>query len=337
MSGGEREMSLVEWVGKLPPSHRACRELAEQAAEIERLREHERLTDAYSKKDAFDRAVAECVQLRKRAERAEARVAELEEAKNGAYTERDMLVAALSKLLPARLGPNDQPEPGWTWIVFIDGPTGQLSWHIHDSELSWFDHLDRVEYGQWDGHSTVEKYARLLAMESTSAERAERERDEHKANEEFAREMLDRVVIQGGAESWTTREMRDWCCDCKDFKNGYPVSFIRAHADHANCGHRERDGQDEPADRWVHRKIERERDEARAKANRWDLLDSLLQREGASVEIHHHNPDFGGDANVVTYRYLLDGTQVDYRGESVEDCLRQIVAALSQREEEGRG
>ena len=176
-----------------------------------------------------------------------------------------------------------------------------------------------------------------LEAARSRAERAERERDEHKANEEFAREMLDRVVIQGGAESWTTREMRDWCCDCKDFKNGYPVSFIRAHADHANCGHRERDGQDEPADRWVHRKIERERDEARAKANRWDLLDSLLQREGASVEIHHHNPDFGGDANVVTYRYLLDGTQVDYRGESVEDCLRQIVAALSQREEEGRG
>ena len=104
----------------------------------------------------------------------------------------------------------------------------------------------------------------LLHQRAERAERAERERDEHKANEEFAREMLDRVVIQGGAESWTTREMRDWCCDYKDFKNGYPVSFIRAHADHANCGHRECDGQDEPADRWVHRKIERERDEARA-------------------------------------------------------------------------
>jgi hypothetical protein len=89
--------------------------------------------------------------------------AKLKEEKDNAYTERNKLVAFISKLYPSHLARHLE-DPNWDadWmnIVFIDTPAGQLSWHIHDSELSLFDH---IEYGEnnWDGHTTEEKYDRL--------------------------------------------------------------------------------------------------------------------------------------------------------------------------------
>lgn len=47
--------------------------------------------------------------------------------------------------------------------MFIDLPTGQVSWHVHDSELALFDFLPTSDQRCWDGHSTDEKYERLLA------------------------------------------------------------------------------------------------------------------------------------------------------------------------------
>jgi hypothetical protein len=88
--------------------------------------------------------------------------------KQQAYTERNALVAALSKLLPSRLSrhPDDDTDwdDDWRWIVFVNGPTGQMSWHIHDSERPMFDHLEACETA-WDGHTTPEKYERLAALE----------------------------------------------------------------------------------------------------------------------------------------------------------------------------
>lgn len=87
------------------------------------------------------------------------------------YAERDRLVAALSKLFPASLGRHPQEEPwedDWRWIVFIDLPTGQVSWHMHDSELPWFAHLlppNEPPERKWDGHTTEEKYERLSKLE----------------------------------------------------------------------------------------------------------------------------------------------------------------------------
>lgn len=108
--------------------------------------------------------------------------------KNQAYAERNKLVCALSKLLPSHLKrhPDDQPwEDDWRWIVCVHGPTGQMTWHIHDSELPNFIHLEAPEhqgykYGpiiplwaligpaacQYDGHSTEEKYERLERMKN---------------------------------------------------------------------------------------------------------------------------------------------------------------------------
>jgi hypothetical protein len=92
------------------------------------------------------------------------RISELEEQKNSAYTERNKLVAALSKLYPASLGKHDANDLSWDrdWlnIVFIHTPHGQLSWHLHDSDVPMFSHLEPGTEA-WDGHTTDEKYARL--------------------------------------------------------------------------------------------------------------------------------------------------------------------------------
>lgn len=91
------------------------------------------------------------------------------ESKNGAYKERDMLVCALSKLFPAYLARHNEEdtkwENDWRWIVYIDLPTGQVSWHIHDSEREMFNHLE-VKENNWDGHNTERKYERLTALQA---------------------------------------------------------------------------------------------------------------------------------------------------------------------------
>lgn len=94
-------------------------------------------------------------------------VAALREQKDAAYKERDSLVCALSKLFPSWIGRHDPDDltwdNDWRWIVFVQLPTGQCSWHIHDSELPWFDHCKRSG-DAWDGHSTEEKYRRVEAL-----------------------------------------------------------------------------------------------------------------------------------------------------------------------------
>ena len=93
----------------------------------------------------------------------------LKKDKDGAYHERNMLVSALSKIYPSSLGKHDENDKDWgkEWlnIVYIQLPTGQASWHLHDLDLPLFAHL---EYGstKWDGHTTEEKYERLLSLNS---------------------------------------------------------------------------------------------------------------------------------------------------------------------------
>lgn len=92
-------------------------------------------------------------------------------AKDEAYTERNKTVAGLAHLalglgLKAGLGKHvtkegEEWDADWMNIVFIDLPSGQVSWHIHDSELERFGFLPRYE-GKWDGHTTAEKYMRVI-------------------------------------------------------------------------------------------------------------------------------------------------------------------------------
>ena len=81
------------------------------------------------------------------------------------YRERNQVVAALSKCFYSWIGTVDDAEPGWTKAVYIDLPSGQVSWHIPDHEIpDLFGHLQ--ESGEpWDGHTTEEKYERLAALD----------------------------------------------------------------------------------------------------------------------------------------------------------------------------
>lgn len=83
---------------------------------------------------------------------------------NNAYAERDKCLALLTKMAQ-KLGLEtgiriDDLDPSWP-IVYIDLPSGQVSWHIQESELSWFTHLSSYSR-DWDGHNTEEKYRRVL-------------------------------------------------------------------------------------------------------------------------------------------------------------------------------
>ena len=87
---------------------------------------------------------------------------DLEARKDAAYLERNQLVSLLSKLFPS--GIKRTAIEGWSddWhgCVYIDLPTGQASWHYHDSQAYLFAHLPPYA-GEWDGHDTEQKYERI--------------------------------------------------------------------------------------------------------------------------------------------------------------------------------
>lgn len=83
-----------------------------------------------------------------------------------AYSERAALVSFVSKLYDSYLSV-DKENIGTEFsnVVYINSPKGQLSWHIKDSDLHLFSHLNVREENNWDGHSTEEKYKRLDEIE----------------------------------------------------------------------------------------------------------------------------------------------------------------------------
>lgn len=82
------------------------------------------------------------------------------------YTERNRVVAAFARMAmacrwPACIGQDEDGGEGWRNVILIQTPTGQVSWHVHESEIHLFDFLPRNEEVKWDGHTTDEKYASL--------------------------------------------------------------------------------------------------------------------------------------------------------------------------------
>jgi hypothetical protein len=90
------------------------------------------------------------------------RIERLEAARDGAYTERNRLVAFLSNIYPSGVKKTAIPEwdEAWHNCVYIDLPVGQASWHYHNDETHLFAHLPPYE-SEWDGHTTEEKYERI--------------------------------------------------------------------------------------------------------------------------------------------------------------------------------
>lgn len=80
------------------------------------------------------------------------------------YQERNKLVAFLTKLYPSGVRRTDIQGWGACWqnCVVIDLPCGQASWHYHDDEAYLFAHLPPYTK-KWDGHTTDEKYEKMLS------------------------------------------------------------------------------------------------------------------------------------------------------------------------------
>lgn len=106
----------------------------------------------------------------------EAQTSELEDMrarKDAAYEERNRVVAALAKVFPsgvARTAIEGWSED-WHGCVYIDLPTGQASWHFHDSQAHLFAGLPPYTK-PWDGHSTEEKYRRVAALAASPPQSA---------------------------------------------------------------------------------------------------------------------------------------------------------------------
>ncbi|MFI7278461.1 hypothetical protein [Streptomyces sp. NPDC049879] len=85
------------------------------------------------------------------------------------YRERARLVAFLASTLPSVITPAPDYE-GW-FIVYVNGPAGQMSWHLAPGDVDLFpDTVARVASWEWDGHDTDEKYRRLDAVTRASTE-----------------------------------------------------------------------------------------------------------------------------------------------------------------------
>jgi hypothetical protein len=89
---------------------------------------------------------------------------------DNAYKERNACIAGMAKMALMQgwnVGTrphqpeDDNWEEDWRNVVMINLPTGQVSWHYHDSDEYLFSFLPPYQY-QWDGHTTEEKYIRLV-------------------------------------------------------------------------------------------------------------------------------------------------------------------------------
>ena len=134
--------------------------MAEERLEQHRLlrdeiRMHQRVARLGYIQEAFADAVDDN-------DRPRAEVERLRAEKDGAYHERNQVVAALAKLFPSGVAV-DPDEPDWP-VLYIDLPDGQVSWHFQRSEaIELLAGIPKYD-GEWDGHSTEEKYARLKSL-----------------------------------------------------------------------------------------------------------------------------------------------------------------------------
>ncbi len=100
----------------------------------------------------------------------------LRKTKDAAYAERDRLVALLASFFPSSVEQHlgAEWEDDWRNVVFIDLPTGQVTWHIHDSELPLFAHVPRSQGRKWDGHTNDVKWNRVATLAAFSKAKAVR-------------------------------------------------------------------------------------------------------------------------------------------------------------------
>jgi hypothetical protein len=112
---------------------------------------------------------------------AQQELADMEARKDAAYEERNRCVALIARMAIAlgfKAGVTRTAIEGWSedWhgCVYVELPTGQASWHFHDSQAYLFEGLPSYE-GKWDGHTTPQKYERVGAAFSPAAQQERQE------------------------------------------------------------------------------------------------------------------------------------------------------------------
>lgn len=133
-----------------------------------KLQETQRELDAYKERTQSDSMLARCAENAKLAAQFLAERDAMEKRKDDAYLERNRVVALMARMalfMGQRVGIKRTAIEGWSpdWhnCVYIDLPgVGQVSWHYHDSHAFLFNDLPPY-YGEWDGHDTPAKYARV--------------------------------------------------------------------------------------------------------------------------------------------------------------------------------
>lgn len=96
-------------------------------------------------------------------------LADMRARKDSAYEERTHCVALMARMAVAMGLPVTVTTIGiegwaskWRTCVYIELPTGQVSWHVQEQLVHLFDGLPvRNDVPVWDGHSTGEKYRRV--------------------------------------------------------------------------------------------------------------------------------------------------------------------------------
>ena len=108
---------------------------------------------------------AEVVRMQAELERVRGEIVAMRQRKDGAYLERNRVVAALASCFPSGIARTaiEGWDEEWHGCVYIDLPTGQVSWHYHDSHAHLFAHLPPYTK-PWDGHTTEEKYERVVLL-----------------------------------------------------------------------------------------------------------------------------------------------------------------------------
>jgi hypothetical protein len=89
---------------------------------------------------------------------------------NSVYKERNMCVSLIARLssalglevgVKAHEGQPHEWDAEWQNVLFVKLPSGQVSWHLRESDLKFFKGIpDFTEL--WDFHDTETKYERVL-------------------------------------------------------------------------------------------------------------------------------------------------------------------------------
>lgn len=100
-------------------------------------------------------------------QRLEDRAVEFQNAKNTAYRQRNEAALGMARMAMALGMPvgvlEDKTRAGFPYLLYIDLPTGQVSWHFMAMDRDLLSPFQKYER-EWDGHDDDERSRRLISF-----------------------------------------------------------------------------------------------------------------------------------------------------------------------------